>query len=419
FITLKKIYYRYFEMPKKKESTIEKMVTFGRVGTNLKIGIVGLPNVGKSSFFNVMTNSSVPSENYPFCTIDPSESKMVNIYNHSNIGRVAVPDDRWEYLVSHFKPLSKVPAFLQVVDIAGLVEGASSGEGLGNAFLSHITSCDAIFHMIRGFKDDEIVHVSGDVDPTRDIDVINNELFLKDKEYLEKQLLCLEKSRKYTDKQKLVEKKVLDACLEHVTNKKMIRKGDWTTDEIIIISQYMLLTTKPMIYLLNISEKEYIRQKCKFLKSTKDYIDKIDNGSLLIPYSASFEAKLVNLDENNLKSFLSENKTRSMLPKIITSGFSALGLIYFFTSGKDEVKAWILHKGSKAPQAGGRIHTDMENGFIMAEVMSFIDFKECGSENAVKAAGKYKQKGRDYTVEDGDIIFFKFNAGAGLTKKKK
>ncbi|XP_014791343.1 obg-like ATPase 1 [Octopus bimaculoides] len=393
--------------PKKKEE-VQIPPLIGRVGTNLKIGIVGLPNVGKSSFFNVLTKSQASAENFPFCTIDPNES------------RVAVPDERFDYLCEFYKPASKVPAFLNVVDIAGLVQGAHEGKGLGNAFLSNISACDAIFHVVRVFDEESIVHVEGDVDPVRDLDIIHDELRFKDLDYLKKQIESLERSvLRGSDKKKKPEYETLVKILEHLENNQLPRKVLWDIKELEVLNKHLLLTAKPVIYLVNLSEKDYTRKKNKWLPKLKAWIDSHDSGALLIPFSCALEMKLLDMDDEEKEKYLKETGTTSALEKIIVQGYKMLQLVYFFTSGKDEVKAWTIQKNTKAPQAAGKIHTDFEKGFIMAEVMSYTDFREHESEVAVKAAGKYKQKGRDYIVEDGDIIFFKFNAGAGLTGKKK
>lgn len=396
-------------MPPKKKVTEEKAL-LGRFGTSLKVGIVGLPNVGKSQFFNVLTKSSAPSENFPFCTIDPNES------------RVAVPDERWDWLCDFHKPASKVPAYLNIVDIAGLVAGAHEGQGLGNAFLSHIGACDAIFQMLRAFDDEDVIHVDGAVDPTRDLNTILEELRLKDVEYFVKATADLyKKTQRKAEKKDIEEYEIVKKILELVQDqKKHVRfEKNWNANEIEVINKHLPLTAKPMVYLVNLSEKDYIRKKNKWLPKIMEWINTNDPGAILIPMSAVFETLMFDLGEDEFKKYCEEKKTASILPKIIKSGFSTLQLQYFFTAGKDEVKAWTIQKGTKAPGAAGKIHTDFEKGFIMAEVMKFEDFKEAGSENDCKAAGKYKQNGKDYVVNDGDIIFFKFNAGSGLTTKKK
>jgi len=395
-------------MAPKKDAVEQPSPLIGRVGTNLKVGIVGVPNVGKSTFFNVLTKSEAAAENFPFCTIDPNES------------RVPVPDERWTYLVDYFKPASKVPAFLNVVDIAGLVKGASDGEGLGNAFLSHIRACDAIFHMCRCFDDADVTHVEGDVNPVRDIEIIHEELRKKDEDYLVAYIDKMEKTVLRSDKKAKPEYDALCKFKKTlVDEKKHLRFETWGEKDIEVLNKHLFITTKPHIYLINLSEKDYLRKKNKWLVKLKEHIEKTDPKAVMIPYSAAFELKLLEMEEEARAEHLKEMKTTSMLEKIIVQGYKALQLIYFFTSGHDEVKAWTIQKNTKAPQAAGKIHTDFEKGFIMAEVMKFEDFKSEGSEAGAKAAGKYRQQGKTYIVDDGDIIFFKFNAGAGITAKKK
>ncbi|CAB1421720.1 unnamed protein product [Pleuronectes platessa] len=396
--------------PKKGEAP-KQAPLIGRFGTSLKIGIVGLPNVGKSTFFNVLTKSQASAENFPFCTIDPNES------------RVPVPDERYDFLCQYHKPLSKVPAFLNVVDIAGLVKGAHAGQGLGNAFLSHISACDGIFHMTRAFDDEDIIHVEGNVDPVRDIEIIHEELRLKDEEMMDPILDKLEKMAiRGSDKKLKPEYDIMVKVKNWVVEeKKAVRfYGEWNEKEIEVLNKYLFLTSKPMIYLVNLSEKDYIRKKNKWLAKIKEWVDANDPGAVVIPVSGALESKLLDIeDEEEKKKYCEELKTQSVLTKIIKTGYSALQLEYFFTAGVDEVRAWTVRKGSKAPQAAGKIHTDFEKGFIMAEVMKFVDFKEEGSENAAKSAGKYRQLGRNYVVEDGDIIFFKFNTPNAPKDKKK
>uniref|UniRef100_A0A667ZJ91 Obg-like ATPase 1 n=1 Tax=Myripristis murdjan TaxID=586833 RepID=A0A667ZJ91_9TELE len=370
----------------------------GRFGTSLKIGIVGLPNVGKSTFFNVLTKSQAAAENFPFCTIDPNES------------RVPIPDERYDFLCQFHKPPSKIPAFLNVVDIAGLVKGAHSGQGLGNAFLSHISACDGIFHMTRAFEDEDIIHVEGTVDPVRDIEIIHEELRMKDEEMIKPIIDKLEKTAIRGGDKKLKPEYVSQCPI-------WILSTSLCLPQIEVLNKYLFLTSKPMIYLVNLSEKDYIRKKNKWLVKIKEWVDSHDPGALVIPFSGGLESQLQDMSEEERQKYCTEHKTQSVLTKIIKAGYSALQLEYFFTAGPDEVRAWTIRKGTKAPQAAGKIHTDFEKGFIMAEVMKFQDFKEEGSESAVKAAGKYRQQGRNYIVEDGDIIFFKFNTPNAPKKK--
>jgi obg-like ATPase 1 len=361
-------------MPPKKKEEEKAPVFLGRFGTSLKIGIVGIPNVGKSTFFNVLTKSLASAENFPFCTIDPNES------------RVAVPDERYDYLCEAHKPASRVPAFLNVVDIAGLVKGAHEGQGLGNAFLAHISACDAIFHILRVFDDAEIVHVEGEVNPVRDLEIIREELIKKDEQYVANRIASLEKVVvRGGDKKQKPEYDCLKKA-EHilVEEKKEIRFGEWSSMDIEVLNKHLLLTSKPVIYLINMSEKDYIRKKNKWLVKIKEWITANDRHAVCIPFSGCLELKLQDMGPEEAQKYMEENKMQSALPKIIKTGYSALNLQYFFTAGPDEVRAWTIQRGTKAPQAAGKIHTDFEKGFIMAEVMKFDDFKEHGSEGAVK-----------------------------------
>ncbi|KAI7905312.1 GTP-binding protein YchF [Cokeromyces recurvatus] len=398
-------------MPPKKAVKEEKAL-LGRPSNNLKIGVVGLPNVGKSTFFNALTNASAAAENYPFCTIDPEES------------RVAVPDPRFDWLCQHYKPAKEIPAFLTVIDIAGLVKGAASGAGLGNAFLSHIKAVDAIFHVVRAFDEADVIHVEGELDPIRDMEIIREELRLKDEEFLTKQSTELNNVTRRLgnggnaqDKAKKEEAAIVQKVLEWVQAGNDVRHGNWTNKEIEIINTLHLITAKPVIYLANLSEKDYIRKKNKWLPKIKAWIDQNSAGDPMIPYSGAYEYRLSLATSEEKEEIQKENNAFSVLPKIIVMGYAALQLIYYFTGGPDEVRAWTIRKNTKAPAAAGVIHSDFERGFIMAEVMKYEDLKELGSESAVKAAGKYLQKGKDYVVEDGDIIYFKFNVTAPSKKK--
>jgi len=391
--------------PKKKEEAPKPPKILGRMGTNLKIGIVGLPNVGKSTFFNVLTKSAIPAENFPFCTIDPNEA------------RVSIPDYRYDMLNEDWKPKSRVPAYLNVVDIAGLVKGANEGQGLGNAFLSHISGCDAIFHMLRVFKDDDITHVEGEVDPVRDIQIINDELRLKDISALEKPMQEMEKLYvRGGDKRLKIEYETLQKVKTNLNEGKHVRFLDWDEKEMDVLNKYLFLTAKPMIYLLNMAKKDYIKKKSKWLMPIKKKIDEVDPGATAILYSAQYELDFLDADEDTKKKMTEE--APSQLEKIITNGYKGLGLEYFFTAGHDEVRAWIVKRGSTAPRAAGRIHTDFEKGFIMAEVMDWAAWEEHRTEAAVKAAGRYRQQGKTYIVQNGDIIFFKFNTPNAPKSKK-
>lgn len=406
-------------MPPKKEVATEKIL-LGRPGNNLKMGIVGLPNVGKSTFFNVLTSSNARAENFPFCTIEPEEA------------RVAVSDERHDWLCANFRPSNKIPAYLTIIDIAGLVKGASSGQGLGNAFLSHIKAVDGIFHMIRAFADEGVVHVEGDVDPIRDLEIIREELRLKDIEYVQKALVGAKKDLRCSesDKAKKFAVETLEKVLSCLTEeKKDVRHGDWNNKEIDeVINSMQLLTAKSAVFLVNVSERDYVRRKNKHLAKIKAWIDANSPGDPLIPLSGEFESNLLQLESQEqkdkyIKGLIKEGddlrpeQVVSILPKIVLAGYKSLNLGYFFTAGPKEVRAWTLRIGSKAPKGAGVIHTDFEKGFIMAEVMHFPDLLELGTEAAVRASGKYYSKGRDYVIQDGDVIFFKFNVTT--TGKKK
>ncbi|KAL4976735.1 P-loop containing nucleoside triphosphate hydrolase protein [Aspergillus desertorum] len=393
-------------MPPKKASVQEK-VLLGRPGNNLKSGIVGLANVGKSTLFQAITKSNLGNPaNFPYATIDPEEAKVI------------VPDERFDWLCEHYKPKSKVPANLTIYDIAGLTRGASTGAGLGNAFLSHIRAVDAIFQVVRCFDDAEIIHVEGDVDPVRDLTIISEELRIKDIEFVEK---ALENLRKQTRRggQSLEMKKLREdeattvKVLEFLQAGKNIRHGDWSPKEVEVINPLFLLTAKPVVYLVNLSEKDYIRQKNKYIPKLMEWIKTNSPGDSILPISASFEERLTQFEtEAEAEEECKRLGTKSGLPKAIVQMRQVLNLASFFTTGADEVRQWTIRKNTKAPAAAGVIHGDFEKTFIQAIVYNYNTLREYGDEAAVKAAGKIMTKGKDYVVEDGDILLIK--AGAAL-----
>ena len=403
-------------MPPKKKDEPEEAVgaaRFGRVRNNLKMGVVGLPNVGKSSLFNLLTDQSIAAENFPFCTIEPNEA------------RCAVPDERYDFLCNMWKPPSEYPAYLHVTDIAGLVRGAAEGAGLGNDFLSHISAVDGIFHVVRAFDSEEVIHVDDSVDPVRDLETIQAELCARDMQYLKKAVEQekLDVKKNPTMKLSALFISTMDKVEEMLTNNLPIRNGEWTTPEVLMIKEKLgrLITTKPIVYLVNLSKKDFIRKKNKWLVKIHTWI-KEHGGGVMIPFSVEFEQDLwdVREDVDATKAFLdSVEGAKSALPKMVVQGYKELNLIYYFTAGENEVRCWTLYEGSLAPQAAGVIHSDFERGFIKAEVVAFDDFKALAKGKGmaeVKAAGKYRQEGKTYVVKDGDIIHFQFNVTA---QKKK
>ncbi|CAD2088261.1 Obg-like ATPase 1, putative [Plasmodium vinckei] len=391
--------------PKKKEEE-PKVLLLGRPKNTLKMGLVGLPNVGKSTTFNVLTKLNIPAENYPFCTIDPHEAK------------VNVVDERFDWLVDHFKPKSSVHAYLSIFDIAGLVKNAHLGEGLGNNFLSNIAAVDGIYHVVRAFENEDIIHTEGNINPVRDMEIINSELIYKDISNCERNLEDISKvlNRNKKDKIKQNEHDVLTIVLEHLKEHKWIKDRTWKSSEIEVINEFNFLTAKPVVYLVNMSEHDFIRQKNKYLAKIYNWVQEKNKGTI-IPYCAEFEQKILSMTETEKEEYFKANNIKnSMLNKIIKTGYYEINLIHFFTCGQDEVKCWTIRKGTKAPQAAGVIHTDFEKGFICAEVYKYTDLVEFKSEGEVKANGKYLQKGKDYVVEDGDIIFFKFNVSSSGKK---
>ena len=362
----------------------------------LTAGIVGLPNVGKSTLFNAITKKNILAANYPFATIDP------------NVGIVTVPDKRLEYLVEKEIPEKVVPTSYEFIDIAGLVKGASKGEGLGNKFLSHIREVDAICEVVRCFEDSNITHVEGNVDPIRDIEIINLELIFCDLEVVENRLGKIEKKAVTTkDKEALKEVDVLKRIKEALEQNIPARRLEYTEEEEKIIKNYSLLTKKPIIYMANVSEDDIVMGN-SYVKEVEEYASK--EGAKVVMLSAKVESELSELDDESKELFLTDlGLSESGLDKLITATYDLLGLATFFTAGKDECRAWTFKKGMKAPECAGIIHTDFEKGFIRAEVTSFDDYKEFGGEKEAKEAGKMRLEGKEYLMQDGDIVFFRFN----------
>ncbi len=392
---------------KKGKNEEEHKILLGRPGNNLKSGIVGLANVGKSTFFQAITRSPLGNPaNYPFATIDPEEA------------RVIVPSPRLDKLFKLYKPPKKVPAYITVYDIAGLTKGASKGEGLGNAFLSNIRAVDAIYQVVRCFKDPEITHIEGDVDPVRDLEIISNELRLKDIDFATKYLENVQKTadrggQSLEVKAAKEEVKTAQKVIDLLKEGKRVANQKWDAKEVEVINKMLMLTAKPCIYLINLSERDYIRKRNKWLPKIKQWVDTNSPGDTIIPLSICLEERLSHI-ETDAEREAEEEKigAHSALPKIILAMRKLLHLISFFTAGEtDEVREWTIREGTKAPQAAGVIHTDLMKTFILANVMSFNDLEELGNEAAVRAAGKLMQKGKDYVVQDGDVIYFKATAG--------
>jgi obg-like ATPase 1 len=390
---------------KGKKDAPKPKVLLGKPGNNVSIGIVGMPNIGKSSLFNLLSKLNVPAENYPFCTIDPS------------LARVPVPDPRMNVLVEAWKPKKTIPAVLEITDIAGLVKGASEGKGLGNEFLANIQQVDAIYHLTRAFKAAKIEHVEGEVDPCRDLEIISAELIAKDLQRVNTEVEKLERLvTRGIDKQKKV---VLDSLLKvqaWLKEGKDIREGTWDPNDIIVLNEQNFLSAKPIVYLVNIGKLDVEKGKNKWFKDIKEWCAKRSPGAPVLPFSASFEQAYEKMSEEERKK-AKEAKQASQLDKIITTGYHALQLVHYFTTGEDEVRAWTIRQGALAPQAAGVIHTDFEKYFISAVQYTYDDFVKYGSEVEVQKAGKKATQGKGYTVQDGDILFFHHNAG-GANKKK-
>lgn len=391
------------------------------------MGIVGMPNVGKSTLFNCLSKLNVPASKYvrlfdrlrlvcvvcclaersfsfarrnfcawlsfAFCTIDP------------NVARVPVPDERFDWLCANVHHNGEVPACLTIYDIAGLIQGASTGAGLGNNFLSHIAEVDGIYHVVRAFDDESVSHENGSVDPTRDLEIIRAELRAKDAQIVAKQLEAFRKKRIKSNEGEMLEK--IGTTLETTE----IRFATWTNKEIEFLNTLQLLTAKPAIVLVNLSETDYLRKKNKWLKPLHEYMAANMPGEIMIPFSGAMERMLQQMTPEQVTQWLTENNAKSAIDKILKCGYEQLGLIHYFTVGEIEVRCWTIQRGTKAPQAAGVIHSDFEDRFICGDVMSFADFKEHGSEAAVRAAGKMVQVGKTYEMEDGLICHWKCGRG--------
>ncbi len=359
-----------------------------------KCGIVGLPNVGKSTLFNALTSNAIPAENYPFCTIDP------------NVGVVAVPDPRMDKLVDIVKPHKVLPTTMEFVDIAGLVAGASKGEGLGNQFLAHIRETDAIAQVVRCFEDENVTHVAGKIDPIADIEVINTELALADLDTIEKTIARTEKRIKIGDKDAKATMVVLERVRDTLDQGRPVRALELNEDDAAQLREISLLTAKPTMYLANVADDGF---------EDNPLLDRVkavaaDEGAVVVPVCAAIEMDLATLDDDEKMEFLQDmGQSEAGLDRVIRAGYELLTLETYFTAGVKEVRAWTIPIGSTAPQAAGKIHTDFEKGFIRAEVVAYDDFVACGGEQGAKEAGKWRLEGKDYLIEDGDVVHFRFN----------
>jgi GTP-binding protein YchF len=363
----------------------------------VKLGIVGLPNVGKSTLFNAITKAGAAAANFPFCTIEP------------NVGAVAVPDARLDQLALWFSSKKTVPAGVEFVDIAGLVKGASQGEGLGNKFLSHIRETQAIVHVVRCFEDKDITHVSGKVDPASDIEIVETELILADLESVEKQFERLAKKAKGGDKEAAHQQELAHRLKEHLGKGLPARTAGLSADDMALVKDFFLISSKPVLYAMNVAESDLPAMENAFTKAVQAVA--ASEGALAIPICAKIESEIGELPEAEAQAFLKDlGLSEPGLHRLIHAGYDLLGLQSFYTAGPQEARAWTIRKGTRAPQAASEIHSDIERGFIRAEIMSYQDLKaKNGDEKAIKDAGLLRQEGKDYVMADGDIVHFKFN----------
>nr|QES95434.1 GTP-binding protein [Philasterides dicentrarchi] len=365
----------------KASAASQKVVPFGKMSSMLEMGIVGMANVGKSATYNLLSKQSVPSENFPFCTIDPNSSI------------IKVPDSRFEQLCKIYNPASQICATLQITDIAGLVKGASEGEGLGNEFLSHIKSVDGIYQVVRAFENDKILHTEGVMDPVRDLNIIKGELIAKDIQILDKLVKDNQrKAERSKNPQQVQTLQAMQKAMQFLQEGQWLRFQQWTNSEVTELNKIPLLSTKPITFLINQSKKDYESKSCKFSSGINDWVNEFSsNKSQIIDYSVELEQEL-------------EGTNSEKITEIITNGYKLLDLSHYFTVGKDEVRCWTIRKNSTAPQAASVIHTDFEKGFVSAEVIHFDEFIQHPLEKVQK---KFRKEGKEYIVQDGDIIHFK------------